>query len=389
MENPGVSGEKGPLTGIKIVEMAGLGPVPLAGLLLAEMGAEVVRVERLAESRSFMNVPATYDLDRHGRKIVRIDLKRAEGIELLLDMIAGSDGLIEGFRPGVMERLGVGPDVALKRNPQLVYGRMTGFGQQGPLSTYAGHDLTYLAYCGALHAIGPRDGKPVPPLNLVADSGGGTMFLAAGVLAGLLQVSRSGKGQVVDVSMLDGVSFLLAPFYSFLASGMWKDRRGSNLVDSGSPFYNTYETADGGHVAVACLEPQFFAEFARLLPLGEPLASGQYDETLWPAMEAEIAVKFLTKSRDEWALLFEPTDACVAPVLSLTEAPTHPHNRFRRSHVQQDGFLRPAPAPRFSGTPSVVSEASVDTSNAPAALALFGISEERSGKLEDLGIIGS
>jgi len=382
------SGTDGPLAGLKILEMAGLGPVPLAGLLLAEMGAEVVRVERLSESRGFMNVPARYDLDRHGRKILRLDLKRSEGRALLLDMIGEADGLMEGFRPGVMERLQMGPEEALLRNPSLVYGRMTGFGQQGPLSKCAGHDLTYLAYSGALHTIGPRYGKPVPPLNLVADSGGGTMFLIAGMLAALLEASHSGKGQIVDVSMLDGVSFLLAPYYSFLAGGLWKDCRGSNLIDSGSPFYNTYETSDHRHVAVACLEPQFFSEFARLLPLDEPFASRQYDEALWPEMEKEIATRFLTRSRDEWAELFEATDACVAPVLSLAEAPDHPHNRARHSHPRQDGFLRPAPAPRFSRTPGVMSGANADTSNASATLARFGIDEERSTRLRELGIIG-
>ncbi|WP_144861477.1 CaiB/BaiF CoA-transferase family protein [Mesorhizobium sp. J18] len=374
----------GPLAGLKVIEMAGLGPVPLAGLLLAEMGAEVLRIERKSKTQPFLQVPPEFDLDRHGREILKIDLKHSEGAELLLRLADKADVLIEGFRPGVMERLGAGPEKVLARNPALVYGRMTGFGQDGPLADRAGHDLTYLAYSGVLHAIGPKDGKPVPPLNLVADYGGGTMFLIAGILAALFERSRSGKGQVVDAAMIDGASMLAAPFFSFLATGFWRDSRGSNLLDSGAPFYDTYETSDGRHVAVACLEPQFFAEFARLLPLEERFAKAQYDQSLWGEMRDAIAARLKQKSRDEWATLFKETDACVAPVLSLTEAPLHPHNRARKTHIAADRLTRPAPAPRFSRTPGIVS----GEARPAASLERYGIDREETERLAASGVIG-
>jgi alpha-methylacyl-CoA racemase len=381
--------KNGPLAGLLVIEMAGLGPVPLASLILSELGADVIRIERKERGKPFIVIPPEHDLDRHGREIVKIDLKRPEGIELMLRLVDRADALVEGFRPGVMERLGLGPGDALARNPRLVYGRMTGFGQDGPLAMRAGHDLTYLAYSGILHAIGPKGGKPLPPLNLVADYGGGTMFLVVGVLAALIERSRSGKGQVVDAAMIDGASMLAAPFFSFLAAGFWQDRRGANLLDSGAPFYDTYETADGRHIAVACLEPQFFAEFARLLPLKEGLASAQYDKTRWDEMRVSIAARIREKTRDEWADIFEPTDACVAPVLSLTEAPGHPHNLARQTHVTAEGFRRPAPAPRFSRTPAAVSEVSPAPAPNPAvALSRFGITETAAEALLKSGIIG-
>lgn len=375
-----------PLAGLRVVEMAGIGPVPLAGLMLSEMGAEVLRVERLAKDQAFLVVPPEYDLDRHGRSILRVDLKRPEGVGLVLRLIGNADCLIEGFRPGVMERLGLGPDAALARNPGLVYGRMTGFGQDGPLAARAGHDLTYLALSGALHAIGPADGKPVPPLNLVADYGGGTMFLLVGLLAALFERSRSGRGQVVDAAMVDGASMLAAPFFAFLAAGFWKDRRGENLLDSGAPFYDTYATADGRHVAVACLEPQFFAEFARLLPLEPRFAQAQYDQSLWPAMRAAIAARIGERSRDEWASLFEGTDACVAPVLSLAEAPHHRHARARAAHADVGPMTRPRPAPRFSRSPSRLS--GPPATDPAQALAAFGISATEAEELASTGIVG-
>lgn len=377
----------GPLAGFRFIEMAGLGPVPLAGLILAEMGAQVLRVERLAPARPFLSLPSEYDLDRHGRAVVRLDLKKPEAVELMLQLAGNADGLIEGFRPGVMERLGLGPDAALARNPRLVYGRMTGFGQNGPLADRAGHDLTYLALSGVLHAIGPRGGKPVPPLNLVADYGGGTMFLVAGMLAALLERSRSGMGQVVDAAMIDGASMLAAPFFGFMAAGIWQDRRGSNLLDSGAPFYDTYETAEGKHVAVACLEPQFFAEFARLLPLDERYAKGQFDISLWPEMRDAISARIAAETRDYWAGLFIDTDACVAPVLSLREAPGHPHNVARGTHVTTPGGLtRPGPAPRYSRTRSSASAPA--SQDAAKALAAFGIDEAATQRLASAGVIG-
>ena len=380
------SRKAGPLAGLTVIEMAGIGPVPLAGLILSEMGARVVRVERLASGQAFLNLPPQFDLDRHGREILRVDLKRPEGTELLLRLIGEADILLEGFRPGVMERLGLGPETALARNPGLVFGRMTGFGQDGPLSQRAGHDLTYLALTGVLSAIGPKDGKPVPPLNLAADYGGGTMFLIAGVLSALIEKGRSGKGQVVDAAMVDGASMLAAPFFGFLAAGIWREGRGSNLLDSGTPFYDTYACADGGFVAVACLEPQFFAEFCRLLPLPEAFAAAQYDQSRWPAMREAIAARIAERPRDEWAALFEATDACVAPVLAMTEAPRHPHNRARGTFATEGGMLRPSPAPRFSRTQGrLAGQAERD---ARATLAGFGIDAREAERLAKDGIVG-
>lgn len=376
--------DMGPLAGLKVIEMAGLGPVPLAGLMLSEMGAHVLRIERSAASQAFLNVPPEFDLDRHGREILTLDLKRPERVALLLRLLDEADVVMEGFRPGVMERIGAGPETVLARNPAIIYGRMTGFGQEGPLAARAGHDLTYLAYCGILNAIGPRGGKPVPPLNLVADYGGGTMFLIAGILAALFERSRSGKGQVIDAAMIDGASMLAAPYFGFMATGFWNERRGENLLDAGAPFYDTYETAEGGHVAVACLEPQFFAEFARLLPLEERFARAQYDRSLWEEMRAAIAARLAEKTRDQWTAIFEPSDACVAPVLSFSEARRHPHNEARGTHRQVGRLARPAPAPRFSRTPAEIA--------GPAArvpdLKRFGIEREEVEDLVRTGIIG-
>jgi len=379
-------GKAGPLAGLTVIEMAGLGPVPLAGLILSEMGADVLRVERIDAGKPFLKVPPEFDLDRHGRSIVKVDLKDATGIALMLRLAARADVLLEGFRPGVMERLGLGPDAVLAANPRLVYGRMTGFGQHGPLAQRAGHDLTYLAHSGVLHAIGAKDGKPVPPLNLVADYGGGTMFLVAGVLAALLERGVSGKGQVVDAAMIDGASMLAAPFFGFMATGFWQDSRGVNLLDSGAPFYDTYETSDGRHVAVACLEPQFFAEFARLLPLEDRFARAQYDATLWDEMRGAIVARIATRTRDEWAALFAETDACVAPVLSLSEAPLHPHNVARGVHGTVGGLTRPSPAPRFSRTRGAISAPAEH--NPRAVLARLGIDAPEIETFISRGVVG-
>jgi alpha-methylacyl-CoA racemase len=375
----------GPLAGLTVIEMAGLGPVPLAGLMLAELGARVVRIERKAKTADFLKVPPQFDLDRHGREIVKIDLKDARGTALVLDLIDAADVLVEGFRPGVMERLGLGPDICIERNPRLIFARMTGFGQSGPLAARAGHDITYLAYSGALHAIGERDGKPVPPLNLVADFGGGTMFLLTGLLAALVERGISGKGQVVDAAMIDGVAMLTAPFHSFMATGFWQDRRGSNLLDTGAPFYDTYETSDRKHIAVGCLEPQFFAEFARLLPLDDSFVARQYDVTCWPQMRAAIDARLREKTRDEWAEIFEPTDACVAPVLSLKEATVHPHNAARGTFEAREGFTRPSPAPRFSRTPAAIAGMREFSRE---ALLRSNLNEARISELERAGVIG-
>lgn len=383
------AGKTGPLAGLTVIEMAGLGPVPLAGLILSEMGAEVLRIERIGASPPLLDLPAEYDLDRQGRSILRIDLKRGEGRELLLGLVAKTDMLIEGYRPGVMERLGLGPDAALARNPALIYGRMTGFGQDGPLSDRAGHDITYLAYSGLLHAIGRQASPPVPPLNLVADYGGGAMMLIAGVLAALFQRSRSGKGQVIDAAMVEGASMLATPVHAFMAAGLWRDERGVNLLDSGAPFYDTYETADARHVAVGCLEPRFFAEFARLLPLDQRFAHGQYDRAIWPAMRAEIGARMRQKTRDDWETVFAATDACVAPVLSLREARDHPHNRARGAFVRSGDLDRPAPAPRFSQAPSTIGAAPTDRDLKPeTVLARFGVAGSEIAALVKSGVIG-
>ncbi|MCV0397393.1 MAG: CoA transferase [Rhizobiaceae bacterium] len=375
----------GPLRGLVVIEMAGIGPVPLAGLILSEMGATVVRIERHPAASSFLPMKGERDLDRHGRASLALDLKSDAGRALLLKLIARADILIEGFRPGVMERLGAGPEPAFAVNPGLVYGRMTGFGQDGPLAARAGHDMTYLALTGALHAIGRKGERPVPPLNLVADYGGGTMFLVAGVLAALVEKGRSGKGQVVDAAMVDGASMLMAPTWGMMSAGYWRDQRGSNLLDGACPFYDTYETGDGGHVAVACLEPQFFAEFARLLPLDEAYLARQYDPSCWEAMRDEIAARLRLKSRDEWASRFEGTDACVAPVLSMEEAARHPHNVARDLVVASGPVRRPAPAPRFSRTPSAL--ARFERARPAKTLALFGL-EAEADDLVSAGVIG-
>jgi alpha-methylacyl-CoA racemase len=386
----GVSTERtGPLAGLKVIEMAGLGPVPLATLMLAEMGAEVLRIERADAGQPPLNLPEEYDLDRHGRSILKLDLKRPAGMQLLLRLAALADLLVEGFRPGVMERLGLGPDILLQHNPALIYGRLTGFGQDGPLSGRAGHDITYLAYAGLLHAIGRKGSPPVPPLHLVADQGGGAMMLIAGVLAALFQRSRTGRGQVVDASMIEGASMLAAPIHAYMAAGLWSDRRGENLLDSGAPFYDTYETKDGKHIAVGCLEPRFFAEFARLLPLAGHFVGSQYDKSSWPAMRAAIAERVREESRDEWAELFATSDACVAPVLSLVEARNHPHNRARQSFVTSGRLERPAPAPRFSQDPTAVAGAPAAADREAASiLARFGFSQEEIAALAKAGVLG-
>ncbi len=332
----------GPLSGIRIVELAGIGPGPFCGMVLADHGAEVIQVERPGPGS--LPMPR---LTARGRRSIAVDLKRPEGIGIVLDLVATADGLIEGFRPGVAERLGVGPDVCLERNPRLVYGRMTGWGQEGPLASAAGHDIDYVALTGALGAIGRE--RPVPPLNLVGDYGGGGMLLAFGMVAALLEVSRTGRGRVVDAAMVDGASLLMTPIYELFGLGFWRDARGANLLDGGAPFYDTYETADGGYVAVGALEPQFYAELLDGLGLAAEELPAQYDVAGWPTLSRRFAEVFRSRTRDEWESVFSGTDACVAPVLSLAEAPKHPHLRARGTFVEVGGVLQPGPAPRFSG----------------------------------------
>ncbi|TDV55996.1 CaiB/BaiF CoA transferase family protein [Actinophytocola oryzae] len=340
----------GPLAGCQVVELGGIGPGPFAGMFLADLGADVIRVDRPAD-RDDQARGGPADVLNRGKRSVVLDLKEPAGVAALLDLVAGADVLIEGFRPGVTERLGVGPHECLARNPALVYGRMTGWGQHGPMAEDAGHDITYLALTGALGAIGSAGGAPQIPLNLVGDFGGGGCYLVIGVLAALHAAGRSGRGQVVDAAIVDGTTHLLASTFGKLGRGAWTDERGVNLLDGGAPFYAVYETADGRHVAVGALEPRFFRLLVDLLGLDTD-PGRQYDRDSWPKLRRDLASRFAERTRDEWAAAFAGTDACVAPVLSLREAVTDPHLAARASLVVQDGVPQPAAAPRFSGTPT-------------------------------------
>lgn len=338
----------GPLEGLRIIELAGIGPGPFAGMMLADMGAEVIRVDRRGGNPS---AASGHRAMFRNRRAIAVDLKSDAGVEVILRLCESADGLFEGFRPGVVERLGVGPDDCLARNPRLVYGRMTGWGQDGPLATSAGHDLNYIALTGALHSIGRRGGPPVPPLNLVGDFGGGGMLLAFGMVCALLETQRSGRGQVVDAAMVDGAAALMAMFYDMRAQGLFSEERGTNLLDSGAHFYDVYETADEKWIALAPIEPQFYAQLRALLELDDDLAD-QGDPSTWPEMKERLAAVVRTRTRAEWDELLSGTDACYAPVLSLDEAPQHPHNAARGTFVDVDGVTQPAPAPRFSRTPA-------------------------------------
>jgi alpha-methylacyl-CoA racemase len=340
----------GPLTGIRVVELAGLGPAPFASMLLADLGADVVRVDRAGAATGGPDDATRHDLLNRGKRSIAVDLKHPDGVEVVLAMVGAADVLVEGFRPGVAERLGIGPASCLARNPRLVYGRMTGWGQTGPLSAAAGHDIDYLALSGSLHPIGTAS-RPVPPLNLVADFGGGGMYLTVGVLAALLAAGRTGRGQVVDAAMVDGAAHLATMIHGMVSAGTWRTERRSNLLDGGAPFYDTYETADGGHVAVGALEPRFFAEFVDRLGLDAAELPAQMDRAGWPRMREAFATRIRSRTRDAWTEVFDGTDACVAPVLSLTEAPEHPHLAARSTFVDMDGVIQPGPAPRFSETP--------------------------------------
>ncbi len=341
----------GPLHGIKVVEFAALGPCPMAAMILADLGAEVVRIERKpapgAKPASDLFDPKIDILNR-SRRVVTLDLKKPEGLAAARELVAKADILVEGYRPGVMERLGVGPDDSIKANPRLVYGRMTGWGQTGPLAHAAGHDINYLSLSGALSAIGEPGGKPVVPLNLVADCGGGAMLLVVGVLAALTEARNSGKGQVVDAAMTDGSALLMTMMYTLKAMGQWGQTRGSNLLDGGAHFYDTYRCADGKYVSIGPIEPQFYALFLQKAGIDDPDFSQQWDRARWPELKTRLAAHLVTRTRDEWCVLMEGSDACVAPVLDMDEAPEHPHNRARGTFIEVGGVVQPAPAPRFS-----------------------------------------
>jgi alpha-methylacyl-CoA racemase len=371
----------GPLEGVRVVEIAGIGPGPFCAMLLADLGAEVLAVDRPASGQ-----PGWPALFGRGRRRVAVDLKHPDGPGVVLDLVAGADALVEGFRPGVAERLGIGPEACLDRNPRLVYGRVTGWGQEGPLAQAAGHDIDYIALAGALHPIGPPDGRPVPPLNLLGDFGGGGMLLALGVVAALLEAGRSGRGQVVDAAMVDGAALLTTQLYELLAAGLWTDRRGANLLDGAAPCYAVYETADGRHLAVGALEPQFWAELLKRVGLPADDLPAQLDRDGWPLLRERLAARFRTRTRDEWCALLDGTDACVAPVLSLLEAPAHPHHQARSTFVEIAGVTQPAPAPRFSRTPSAdpLPPAPADDE----LLEAWGLPPERVAGLRSSGALG-
>jgi alpha-methylacyl-CoA racemase len=385
-------GATGPLRGLRVVELAGIGPAPFAGMMLADMGAEVVRVDRHPGAGA-APVAALTDVLGRGRRSVAIDLKHPEGPSTLLRLVETADALIEGFRPGVTERLGLGPDVCLARNPRLVYGRMTGWGQEGPYAAMAGHDINYIALSGTLSLIGRAGEPPVPPVNLVGDFGGGGMLLAFGVVAALLEASRSGQGQVVDAAMVDGAALLATMVYGLKAAGLWGER-GSNLLDTGAWYYEVFETADGGYISLGSLEPQFFAEMTRLTGLADDVdglgpVPSQGDRAAWPAAKRRLAAIIASRTRDEWCALLEGTDACFAPVLDLEEAPRHPHLAGRDSFVRVGGVTQPAPAPRLSRTPGTIAgPPPAPGQDTDRVLADWGFSDEEITGLRQGGAVG-
>ncbi len=368
----------GPLAGVRVVELVGIGPGPFAGMLLADLGADVIRVDRPGGNALQVSVPEKDILSR-GRPSVAVNIKDPRGVEVVLDLVEKADVLIEGFRPGVTERLGLGPEQCFARNPQLVYGRMTGWGQDGPLAHTAGHDINYISVAGALDTIGRADGPPQIPLNLLGDFAGGSMYLVTGVLAALVHARAGGKGQVVDAAITDGVAHLLAMPIGMMQVGSWNSDRGTNLLDSGAPFYDVYETADGRWMSVGGLEPQFYAAMEQVLQAAVPgieALPDRYDLAQWPALRKAFAEAFQTKTQAEWTELFDGTDACVAPVVPIDEAAKHPHNVARGTYVEHDGLMQPAPAPRFSGTPATLTTAPVRAgTNTAEALAAWGITD--------------
>lgn len=364
----------GPLAGFRVVEMGGIGPGPMCAMLMADLGADVIRIERPGSDHLGLATPAEQDALLRSRPRVALDLKQPNDLAALLNLIDVADVLIEGFRPGAMERLGAGPDVCLKRNPRLVYGRMTGWGQDGPLAASVGHDLNYIAVTGALHAIGRKSGMPVPPLNLVGDFGGGALYLALGIVCALLEATKSGRGQVVDAAMSDGAASLMTAFYGLLAHERWHDERGTNALDSGAPWYDVYRCADGGLIAVAAIEPKFRAALYRGLGFDEALAGAADNPAVWPDHKHMLATRIAERTRAEWCRDLEGTDACVSPVLSLAEAPRHPHNVARRTFIDVGGIRQPAPAPRFSRTvPAHPSPPATTPITIESALAAWGI----------------
>ncbi|MHB1711018.1 MAG: CaiB/BaiF CoA transferase family protein [Acidimicrobiales bacterium] len=378
----------GPLDGIRLVELAGLGPTPFAGMMLADAGADIIRIDRSDRATYPPREEPHVDLLNRGRRSVAVDLKHAGGVALVLRLVESADGLMEGFRPGVAERLGLGPDVCLDRNPKLVYGRMTGWGQSGPMAATAGHDIDYISLAGALEPIGRAGERPLPPLNLVGDFGGGGMLLAYGMLAAMLRAQRTGEGQVVDAAMVDGAASLMTMTYTLRNAGMWNGPRGTNLLDTGSHFYEVYETSDGGFMGVGAIEPQFYAELIRLLGLSDEVLPPQMDRDSWPSMKARLAAVFASKTRSEWETIFAGSDACVAPVLSPFEAQQHPHNVHRGTFTEVAGVVQPAPSPRFLGTPGSVRRPPPNPGqHADEALRDWGVENEEITRLRESGAI--
>ena len=380
---------EGPLSGYKLVEIAGVGPTQLTGMLLADMGAEIVRVERLSKVELGVSMPVKYKLMNRSRRSIAIDLKQPQGRDIVLDLCAGADALFEGFRPGVMERLGLGPDECMQRNKRLVYGRMTGWGQDGPLADTAGHDPNYIGIAGVLACIGKKDEAPAYPLNLIGDFGGGALYLAMGMLAAMLEAVKSGKGQVVDAAMVDGAASMMTTFYGLLAAGLWKEQRGSNILDGGAHFVNSYRTKDDQYIVIAPLEGRFYSELLDRLEIADPdLRNQQHNRDRWPEFAEKLQEIFLTRTRDEWCEIFAGSDACFAPVLSLTEATEHPHAQARNAYAGIDGVIQPAPAPRFSRTPSEIQSPPPEPGQHTEEILLdWGFSAERINELGNAGVI--
>ena len=387
MANDTGSKGAGPLAGLRVLEFEAIGPGPYCGMMLADMGADVIVVDRPAAADLGMKRERWMDVMMRGRRSVTIDLKSRDGAAAAAELAAKADAIIEGFRPGVMERLGLGPEALLARNPRLVYGRMTGWGQDGPLAQRAGHDINYIALAGVLHAIGRRGEPPVPPLNLVGDFGGGGMLLAFGMVCALLEAKTSGRGQVVDAAMVEGASLLATMFAGFLAQGSWSEERGVNVLDTGAPWYGAYETKDGRYVAIGAIEAKFYAELLERLGIaGEPLPE-QNDRSRWPELHARFKTIFRTKTRDEWCTVFEGSDACFAPVLTFSEARRDPHNVARKGYVELGGVAQPAPAPRYSRTPAAARRAPPERGEGGrAALTDWGFGEADVARLAGLGV---
>jgi alpha-methylacyl-CoA racemase len=381
----------GPLKGLKVIEMVGIGPCPFAAMMLADMGADVIRIDRKPDPNAPNPYPilgTKFDVMARGRRSLALDLKDPRARQLLLDLVAKADVLVEGFRPGVMERLGLGPDTCMDRNPRLVYGRVTGWGQSGPLSQAAGHDLNYVALSGMLHAMGREGGPPAPPLNLVGDFGGGAMMLAFGVVCAAFEAKQSGKGQVVDAAMTDGAALLGAMMYGLRGFGAWSDRREANLLDGGAPFYDCYACLDGKFISIGAIEPQFYAQLLQLAGVDDPQFRKQWRQADWPELKRKFADLFATRTRDDWCRLLEGTDVCFAPVLDMAEAPHHPHNAARATFVDVDGVTQPAPAPRFSRTAAELgSPPSSPGQDGAAALADWGWSTASVEALRRAGVI--